>query len=39
MEQVWGYGGDMLIKVLGGSVEPIPAARETAALINDVTGK
>ncbi len=39
MEQVWGYGGDMLVKVLGGTVEPIQAARETAALINDVTGK
>ncbi len=39
MEQVWGYGGDMLVKVLGGTVEPVQAARETAALINDVTGK
>ncbi len=39
MEQVWGYGGDMLVKVLGGAVEPADAARETAALINDVTGK
>lgn len=39
MEHVWGYGGDMLVKVLGGAVEPIQAARETAALINDVTGK
>ncbi len=39
MDQVWGYGGDMLIKVLKGEVEPIQAARETAALINDVTGK
>lgn len=38
-EQVWGYGGDMLVKVLGGAVAPIAAARETAALINDVTGK
>lgn len=39
MESVWGYGGDMLIKVLGGSVEPQQAVIETAALINEETGK
>lgn len=39
MESVWGYGGDMLIKVLGGSQEPQQAVIETAALINEETGK
>jgi maltose-binding protein MalE len=39
MDQVWGYGGDMLVKVLGGAVEPAAAVQETAALINDETGR
>ncbi len=39
MEAVWGYGGDMLGKVLGGSMEPDAAVRETAALINEETGR
>lgn len=39
MESVWGYGGDMLVKVLGGSMEPAEAVRETAALINEEIGK
>lgn len=33
MESVWGYGGDMLIKVLAGSVDPAAAVAETVALI------
>jgi len=39
MEEVWGYGGDMLIKVLNGVLEPRQAVVEAAALINDVNGK
>lgn len=39
MVQVWGYGGDMLVKVLGGSIAPGEAVRETTALINEETGK
>jgi len=39
MDAVWGYGGDMLLKVLGGSLEPAAAVQETTALINDETGK
>lgn len=39
MDPVWGYGGDMILKVLGGSVEPAAAVQETAALINEETGK
>jgi maltose-binding protein MalE len=39
MDAVWGYGGDMLVKVLGGSMEPAAVVQETAALINEETGK
>jgi arabinogalactan oligomer/maltooligosaccharide transport system substrate-binding protein len=39
MEQVWGYGGDMLIKAINGSAEPTAAVQETAALINEANGK
>jgi len=39
MEQVWGYGGDMLIKVLNGVTDSRQAVVETTALINDVNGK
>jgi hypothetical protein len=39
MDVVWGYGGDMLVKVLGGSMEPAAVVQETAALINEETGK
>ena len=39
MEAVWGYGGDMLVKVLGGSMSGAQAVRETAALINEETGR
>jgi arabinogalactan oligomer/maltooligosaccharide transport system substrate-binding protein len=39
MDAVWGYGGDMIAKVLGGVNEPGEAVRQTTALINDVNGK
>lgn len=39
MEQVWGYGGDMLVKVLGGSMSAPAAVTETTALINEETGR
>ncbi len=35
MQAVWGYGGDMLIKVLSGNMEPAAAVAETVALINE----
>ncbi len=38
MDEVWGYGGDMLLKVLAGAA-PATIVRETTALINDATGK
>jgi len=37
MDAVWGYGGDMLIKVLAGDMDPAAAVSETVALINDET--
>lgn len=37
MEAVWGYGGDMLIKVLAGGTDPGAAVAETVALINEET--
>lgn len=37
MESVWGYGGDMLIKVLAGNVDPAAAVAETVALIVEET--
>jgi arabinogalactan oligomer/maltooligosaccharide transport system substrate-binding protein len=37
MDAVWGYGGDMLIKVLDGDMEPAAAVAETVALINEET--
>jgi maltose-binding protein MalE len=36
MENVWGYGGDMIGKVMGGSLSPGQAVRDTTALINDL---
>lgn len=39
MDSVWGYGGDMLIKVLAGSVDAAAAVQEASALINEETGK
>lgn len=39
MEQVWGYGGDMLLKVLAGDQDPAAVVAETTALINDANHK
>ena len=39
MDNVWGYGGDMIAKVLNGVSEPAAAVSEATALINDVNGK
>jgi maltose-binding protein MalE len=39
MEQVWGYAGDMLIKVLADVSEPGAAVSETSALINEANGR
>ena len=38
MDEVWGYGGDMLVKVLAGA-DPANTVRETTALINEANGK
>ncbi len=39
MEQVWGYAGDMVIKVLTGVADPAAAVVEASALINEANGK
>ena len=39
MDNVWGYGGDMIAKVLNGVSEPAAAVKEATALINEVNGK
>ncbi len=39
MDQVWGYAGDMLIKVLNDVMTPAEAAIEAAALINEANDK
>jgi arabinogalactan oligomer/maltooligosaccharide transport system substrate-binding protein len=39
MEQVWGYAGDMVIKVVDGNADPAATVRDTAALINEANGK
>ena len=39
MDEVWGYGGDMITKVVDGDADPLTTVVETAALINDVNGK
>ena len=39
MAEVWGYGGDMLIKVLNGVADPSTTVIETAALINEANQK
>lgn len=35
MSQVWGYAGDMLVKVINGGTLPDVAVMETTALLND----
>ena len=39
MEQVWGYAGDMVVKVVDGNADPAATVAETAALINEANGK
>lgn len=39
MEEVWGYGGDLLLRVLAGDEEPAQVVLETATLINEANGK
>ena len=39
MDEVWGYGGDMLLKVLDGKEDPARVVLETATLINEANGK
>lgn len=39
MENVWGYGGDMLLKVLAGDEDPAAVVVETTTLINEANGK
>ncbi len=36
---VWGYAGDMLMKVLGGVMSPAEAVREATALINEANNR
>lgn len=39
MEEVLGYGGDLLLRVLAGEEEPTKVVKETATLINEANGK
>lgn len=39
MTEVWGYAGDMLLKVLGGNMTPTDAVIEAATLINEANDK
>jgi maltose-binding protein MalE len=39
MNEVWAYGGDMIIKALTGVAEPTTIVAETTALINEANGK
>lgn len=39
MEAVWGYLGDMLIKVVDGAADPAATVAETALLINEANGR
>ncbi|RIK41028.1 MAG: hypothetical protein DCC55_13290 [Chloroflexi bacterium] len=39
MESVWGYGGDMIIKVLNQVGDPAAIVAETATLINEANGR
>jgi maltose-binding protein MalE len=39
MEDVWGYAGDMVIKVVDGNADSLTTVQETAALINEANGK
>jgi arabinogalactan oligomer / maltooligosaccharide transport system substrate-binding protein len=39
MTNVWGYGGDMIVKVLNGVGDPTTVVAETTTLINEANGK
>jgi arabinogalactan oligomer/maltooligosaccharide transport system substrate-binding protein len=39
MDEVWGYAGDMFVKVLNDVMDPADAVVEATALINEVNGK
>lgn len=39
MQAVWGYGGDLLLRVLAGVEDPTTVVSETATLINEANGK
>jgi arabinogalactan oligomer/maltooligosaccharide transport system substrate-binding protein len=39
MEEVWGYAGDMVVKVVDGNADPVTTVQETSALINEANGK
>lgn len=39
MEQMWAYGGDMIVKVVDGNADPAATVKETAALVNDANNR
>lgn len=39
MEEVWGYGGDLLLRILAGEEAPAQVVVETSTLINEANGK
>lgn len=39
MKEVWGYGGDLLLRVLAGDDTPATVVEETTTLINEANGK
>lgn len=39
MKEVWGYGGDLLLRVLASDDAPTTVVKETTTLINEANGK
>jgi len=39
MDEVWGYAGDLLIKVLDANADPADAVAETTILLNEANGQ
>ncbi|MCE7986536.1 MAG: extracellular solute-binding protein [Caldilinea sp. CFX5] len=39
MKEVWGYGGDLLLRVLAGDEEPTTVVADATTLINEANGK
>lgn len=39
MKEVWGYGGDLLLRVLAGAEDPAGVVTEATTLINEANGK